>query len=94
MANDVTEVHAIGIGPLRVQRFGWHCFVWAWRRGQHRPVGKLFFGWSFRVGVWLGRDDDGDLTFTAALFGVHYDLTVTTWPEPSATLRAWAEEGM
>lgn len=76
-------------GPLAFQRFGWHCFTWAWRRGSHRPVARLSFGWHLSFGVWLGRDEDGDLRLDVALLLVRYDLVLTTWG-PSPQLVQWA----
>lgn len=80
----------VQIGPLGCQRFGLHCFTWAWQRGSYRPVAKLFLGWRLRAGVWLSRDEDNNVEVAVSLFGVHWDLVVTTWKEPTL-LRAWAE---
>lgn len=80
----------VKVGPVQFQRFGLHCFVWAWQSGNHRPVAKLYFGWRLSAGVWFGRDEDGDLTFAVSLFGAHLDVVVTTWEVP-ASLKAWAE---
>ncbi len=79
----------VKIGPLALQRFGWHCFVLAWQRGRRRPVAKLFFGWALRLGVWLGRDYEGDLELTAALPFAHLEIVVVSWEIPSQ-LRQWA----
>lgn len=81
----------VQLGPLAFQRFGLHCFTWAWQRGSYRPVAKLFLGWRLRAGVWFGRDDDNDLTLSVSLFALHWDVVVTTWKDPVA-LRAWAAE--
>lgn len=81
----------ITIGPLMLQRFGLHCFVAAWQRGRFRPVAKLYFGWALRLGVWLGRDEDGDVEFAAGLPFAHFTVVITTWRGLSPQLRQWAE---
>ena len=89
MAKRPTE-HYAKLGPMQFTRHGLHFWSWAWQRGERRPVAKVFFGWRFRFGFWLGRDDDGDVMFSAALFFVTYDLVVTTWPDVPSQLHQWA----